>query len=119
MQIVNARTGEAIPFASVIAYGNNGNQLAGTQADSNGNVNTGFLAALSIAGYTTVSAAGYQTEQLNTTEILSSNQIALREGVALDEVVITASRKIRENPGTFLIILAVLILAYSYRKQIF
>ena len=92
--ITDAMSGEPIPFANIVAE-KNGNQIAGTTTDFNGNYT---IKPLEPGNYTVKATfVGYGTVEV-TGVIVSANKITpqdikLQEGIAIGEVKIIAYKK--------------------------
>lgn len=115
MYIQNIKTGEPVPYASVVT-----SQGWGLQADENGKIDDSmFFQNGNLEGVTMqVSSAGYQQQNVLINTALTLGGVELSEGGDLPEFVFTFVKKAKANPAAVLIIIAIVVAAVIYRKKL-
>ncbi len=120
MQVVDARTMEAIPFANWALNNSSGQNIIAGEADENGGIAPGNFQGYSDSAPVVISAAGYKSTTVNASSAAIPGQLAmLQENSALPEFVFTVVKKAKDNPFLTLAIVAIIALAIVYRKRIF
>jgi hypothetical protein len=116
MKIVDIETGEGIPYATYIVTPPNGETIGG-EADANGMLGDAFFNGY-LGSQVTFSSAGYKPLTWSVNTALNMGEIELERSGALSEVFVTATRKIKENPGMTAVILVAIVLLIIYRKKV-